>query len=248
MTGDEMLYLYSRLRGMREPLISGHVKHLIQRLGLQNFWSKACGNYSGGNKRKLSTAMAMAADPSVLFLDEPTSGVDPVSRRRIWKALSAAIDNGQSIVLTSHSMEECEALCHRLGIMVNGRFRCLGPVSYLKQKFCQGYSILIKLDPKYGDDGESFQKLKEFIETSIPSSSLRDHHEGLIQYYISDPDTKWDLIFRTMELAKEKWSLFLEDYSVGETTLEQIFLTFARDQINDPSRYKVKSCWNCCKN
>ena len=126
MTGDEMLFLYCRLRGLPEHQIPAHVKDLIKRLGinyrekmlhldnikqfcflyhpsgLKKHWARRCGNYSGGNKRKLSTAIAMAAEPSILFLDEPTSGVDPVSRRRIWRALTYAINNGQSCVLTSH--------------------------------------------------------------------------------------------------------------------------------------------------
>ncbi|CAG7663857.1 unnamed protein product, partial [Allacma fusca] len=79
---------------------------------------KKVGAYSGGNKRKLSTAVAMLGNPSVVFFDEPTTGLDPVARRHVWNAVNHLRESGTSVVITSHSMEECEALCSRLGIMV----------------------------------------------------------------------------------------------------------------------------------
>ena len=77
-----------------------------------------------------------------VFMDEPSSGVDPASRRKLWKIIRSVQKNGQAIILTSHSMEECDELCGRLGIMVNGQFQCFGPTRYLKQKFGQGFTIL----------------------------------------------------------------------------------------------------------
>lgn len=71
-------------------------------LGLDKWKDRRCGNYSGGNKRKLSTAMALIGDPPVIFLDEPTSGVDPVSRRNLWKLLADSQRSGQAVILTSH--------------------------------------------------------------------------------------------------------------------------------------------------
>lgn len=74
----------------------------------------------------------------VVFLDEPTTGVDPAAKRQVWRAVRRAIAAGRSVVLTSHSMEECEALCSRLTVMVNGQFKCLGTPQHLKNKFSQG--------------------------------------------------------------------------------------------------------------
>ena len=124
--------------------------------------------FSGGNKRKLSTAIALVGNPPILLLDEPTTGMDPATRRFLWDALTDVIRDGRSVILTSHrlelrylelsiliphhpfcmslfvlpfclsvylsSMEECEALCTRLAIMVNGVFKCLGSVQHLKSK------------------------------------------------------------------------------------------------------------------
>ena len=89
---------------------------------------------SGGNKRKLSTAIALVGNPPIVLLDEPTTGMDPTTRRYLWNVLTAVVEEGGSIVLTSHSMEECEALCTRLTIMVNGSFKCLGSIQHLKNK------------------------------------------------------------------------------------------------------------------
>jgi ATP-binding cassette subfamily A (ABC1) protein 3 len=71
-------------------------------IGLQEYENRQCGTYSGGNKRKLSTAMALIGDPPIIFLDEPTSGVDPVARRNLWTVLMSVQKSGQSVVLTSH--------------------------------------------------------------------------------------------------------------------------------------------------
>lgn len=71
-------------------------------IGLEEYKDRICGNYSGGNKRKLNTAMALIGDPPVVFLDEPTSGVDPVARRNLWNLLAASQRGGQAVILTSH--------------------------------------------------------------------------------------------------------------------------------------------------
>uniref|UniRef100_A0A8B9YY62 ATPase AAA-type core domain-containing protein n=1 Tax=Buteo japonicus TaxID=224669 RepID=A0A8B9YY62_9AVES len=126
LTGREHLEFYSRLRGIPEEE--------TPRLGLEPHADRPAGKYSGGNKRKLSTAIALLGSPPVVFLDEPTTGMDPRARRFLWDCILSVIREGRSVVLTSHSMEECEALCTRMAIMVNGRFRCLGSVQHLKNR------------------------------------------------------------------------------------------------------------------
>eukprot|EP01135_Chromosphaera_perkinsii_P005117 Nk52_evm4s317 gene=Nk52_evmTU4s317 len=122
----EVLSVYGRLRGIEEKHLEGEVKKMIDNMGLTGCAGRLCGTYSGGNKRKLSTAVAMIGGPKVIFLDEPTAGMDPHARRYVWNQVSSACNEGRSVVLTSHSMEECEALCSRIAIMVNGGFKCIG--------------------------------------------------------------------------------------------------------------------------
>uniref|UniRef100_A0A8C5SUK7 ATP binding cassette subfamily A member 1 n=1 Tax=Laticauda laticaudata TaxID=8630 RepID=A0A8C5SUK7_LATLA len=131
MTGREHLEFFALLRGVPEKEVG---EWAVRKLGLVKYAEKYAGTYSGGNKRKLSTAMALIGGPPVVFLDEPTTGMDPKARRFLWNCALSIIKEGRSVVLTSHSMEECEALCTRMAIMVNGRFRCLGSVQHLKNR------------------------------------------------------------------------------------------------------------------
>ncbi|ODM90575.1 ATP-binding cassette sub-family A member 3 [Orchesella cincta] len=147
LTGREMLQLYGRLRGVPAEVVGTEADKWLQRVGLSDSANQQCKTYSGGMKRRLSVSMALIGDPALLILDAPTSGVDPVARRRLWDLLRSLQDSGQSIILTSQSMEECEALCSRLGILINGKLECLGSVQHLKHKFAQGYSLSLKLKP-----------------------------------------------------------------------------------------------------
>ncbi|CAL4148549.1 unnamed protein product, partial [Meganyctiphanes norvegica] len=144
MTGREALRMFARLRGVPENQITDMITSIAEQLLVTQHLDNLFGNYSGGNKRKISTGVALIGDPPLVLLDEPTSGMDPVARRLLWDVLSNVRDSGRSIILTSHSMEECEALCTRLAIMVNGTFRCLGSPQHLKSKFSEGYSIIIR--------------------------------------------------------------------------------------------------------
>merc|ERR1719164_181740 len=107
---------------------------------LAPFEHKLAGSLSGGNKRKLSVAIAMIGSPPVVFLDEPSTGMDPVSRRFMWKFITETMRD-RAVVLTTHSMEECEAMCSRIGILVAGQLECLGTSQHLKSKFGSGYQI-----------------------------------------------------------------------------------------------------------
>lgn len=128
-------------------------------------------SFSGGNKRKVSAAIAFIGKPSVVMLDEPTTGMDPAARRYLWNVVKNAVDLGITIVLTTHSMEESEALCSRLGIMINGQFKCLGSVQHLKNKYGRGYSLVFKC--KHSENlNEQISKLEEFVETNINYSSI----------------------------------------------------------------------------
>lgn len=138
LTGEETLHMFARLRGIKGSLISQIVNSLIRLMNLKQHEKKPVYAYSGGNKRKLSAAVALIGDPSILLLDEPTTGMDPKARRHFWNTIALFRDHGKSIILTSHSMEECEALCTRLSIMVNGKFKCLGSIQHLKSKFGSG--------------------------------------------------------------------------------------------------------------
>eukprot|EP01052_Picozoa_sp_SAG31_P012758 SAG31_NODE_753_length_12340_cov_8.786619_4_plen_238_part_00 len=120
----------------------------MRKMDLLRYANKLAGTLSGGNKRKLCVAIAMVGQPSVVFLDEPSTGVDPVARRFMWDIISDICTERQetTVILTTHNMEECEALCTRVGIMVGGYMRCLGSVTHLRARFGNGYQLELKLD------------------------------------------------------------------------------------------------------
>merc|ERR1719373_1356322 len=168
LTGREHLRLYARLRGLSEASVNKYTEWCLKRLGLAPYADRAAGTYSGGNKRKLSTAIALIGNPSIVFLDEPTSGMDPGARRFLWNTVLEMIRGGQSVILTSHSMEECEALCTRMGIMVNGTFKCHGSIQHLKNKFGSGYTLTVR------SMGEDSQKLAQFVKDNVLDAELKD--------------------------------------------------------------------------
>ena len=291
MTAFEILWMFSRLRGVPEDCIYRVVDAELRRLDLVRYANKKCGTYSGGVKRKLSTAIAMIGSPPIILLDEPTNGMDPNTRRYLWDVLTKVTREGKSIILTSHSMEECEALCTRLAIMVNGQFKCLGSIQHLKNKYGSGITLQAKVKHCYKDSnfdqielrrkihmlfsnlassqasfrrrshffswqynrsrGSSFiggvfpsirtsqesldtahlydtTLLHTFIKTNFKGALLLEEHVGAVTYLLPTDQLSWSFVFRLLEENKEE--LGIVDYSVSQTTLEQVFINFAKEQ------------------
>lgn len=134
LTPTEHLAFFARLDGLTGKGLHDTVVKNIDRLGLEIHRDKLSSALSGGNKRKLNTALALVGEPRLVLLDEPTSGMDPRARRFLWQCVQNCVMEGRCVILTSHSMEECQSLCTRLSILVNGRFRCLGTCQHLKKK------------------------------------------------------------------------------------------------------------------
>ncbi|XP_041532432.1 ATP-binding cassette sub-family A member 17-like [Microtus oregoni] len=222
MTGREILVMYARIRGIPECHIKICVDQILEDLLLHMYADKLVKTYSGGNKRMLSTGIALIGEPAVILLDEPSTGMDPVARRLLWDTVARACEYGKAIVITSHSMEECEALCTRLAIMVQGQFKCLGSPQHLKSKFGSGYSLQAKVQSE--GKHEVLEEFKAFVELTFPGSNLEDKHEGMVQYYLPGPGLTWAKVFGIMEQAKKDY--MLEDYSISQVSLEDIFLSF----------------------
>lgn len=237
LTGVEMLTLFARLRGIPEGAIAAAVSDTLERLGLTRIGHIDCNNYSGGNKRRLSVGMALIGAPGVVFLDEPTSGVDPRSRRRLWSTLvEFQQETKSSIVMTSHSMNECECLCDRVAIMVGGQFKVLGSIQYLRTKLSQGFSLILKMKPdqlsNINDLNKSSEAIRAYMTRTFSSSQLqlRDLHQTIIQYHIQPAkELTWSKMLVALEKAKQE--LDLEDYQItSDASLESIFLSLAKQQ------------------
>ncbi|XP_059744071.1 phospholipid-transporting ATPase ABCA7 isoform X3 [Bos taurus] len=223
LTGREHLELYARLRGVPEAQVAQTASYGLARLGLSQYADQPAGTYSGGNKRKLATAVALVGDPALVFLDEPTTGMDPGARRFLWNSLLAVVQEGRSVVLTSHSMEECEALCTRLAIMVNGRFCCLGSAQHLKGRFGAGHTLTLRVPL-------SRSKLAaDFVAQAFPGAELREAHGGRLRFQLL-PGGRCTLALVFGLLAAHGAEHGVEDFSVSQTTLEEVFLYFSKDQ------------------
>lgn len=137
-------------------------------MSLSPYIKVKAGNLSGGNKRKLCVSMSMLANPKIMFFDEPSSGVDPISRRFLWKSLSlSSRTKDAAMVLTTHTMSEAESLCSRIGILIKGRFVTVATPSELKLKYGKGFRVGIRYEPIH--ENEIVQTvMKEFgTETSV---------------------------------------------------------------------------------
>ncbi|XP_051552216.1 ATP-binding cassette sub-family A member 2-like isoform X2 [Myxocyprinus asiaticus] len=226
LTAREHLELYTRLRGIPWKDEERVVQWALEKLELSKDADKPAGTYSGGNKRKLSTAIALIGYPSLIFLDEPTTGMDPKARRFLWNLILDIIKTGRSVVLTSHSMEECEALCTRLGIMVNGRFKCLGSIQHLKNRFGDGYMITVRTKTT-----ASVKEVIRFFNRNFPEAILKERHHTKIQYQLKSENISLAQVFSKMEQVVEVLSI--EDYSVSQTTLDNVFVNFAKKQSDN---------------
>ena len=147
LTSREHLELYSAIKGIPENMREKLINDKLKQLNLKKFEHVQAGTYSGGNKRKLSVAIALLGNPPIILLDEPSSGMDPEARRFMWSVVGKISSEMKhsSVVLTTHSMEEAEALSTKLAIMVEGKFACIGPVQSLKNKYGKGFEIELKI-------------------------------------------------------------------------------------------------------
>jgi len=175
LTGREHVELYASIRGVPDSNVKEAAISKLAEVGLSEFDSdRLAAGYSGGMKRRLSLATATIGNPQIVFLDECSTGVDPVARREIWEMVSNMVTDSNvpqaertSVILTTHSMEECEALCPRIGIMAGGNLRCLGSAQQLKSKFGQGYQVELKIKNVETTD-------KDYLDILIKLSKTAD--------------------------------------------------------------------------
>ncbi|XP_037509948.2 phospholipid-transporting ATPase ABCA3-like [Rhipicephalus sanguineus] len=238
LTAFEHLRLFAGLRGIHDNLVEEAVQTAVQFIDVEKHANKPCGTYSGGNKRKLSIGLAMLGNPRVIFLDEPFAGVDVVSRNTITGRLATMRKEGNvPVVLTSHGMEECEAACDRLCIMVAGQMTCLGTMQHLRDKFGTGYTMQLVLARKAptategsgaGEATTTEVKSNEALDKDVialfPGVRALGAHDNVHDYHVKEK-LPWSTVFeKVQELEKSyKFSHVL----IQDTNLEQIFISFA---------------------
>eukprot|EP01038_Epipyxis_sp_PR26KG_P008312 gene8312-11246_t len=225
LTGREHLEMYARIKGIYEDDIPAVVNGKIAEMGLTEYAGRAAGTYSGGNKRKLSVAIAMIGEPSIVFLDEPSTGMDPVARRFMWDVISDIVTKREkcSIILTTHSMEECEALCTRIGIMVGGVLRCLGSSQHLRTHYGHGYQMEIGMI--LPDGSKIIPKVQEILSLlNLPPLNNDDDDvtltkQQLIKIFQLGGNERWELELSPTGTAND---LFASIESIGAVSVKHI--------------------------
>jgi ATP-binding cassette, subfamily A (ABC1), member 3 len=311
LSARQHLTLYAKMKGIKPKDIAKEVEAKLTEMGLTEYADRNSSGYSGGTKRKLSVAMAMLGEPSLIFLDEPSTGMDPMARRFMWDVISDIVTEREKccLILTTHSMEECEALCSRVGIMVGGVLRCLGSCMRLRNRYGLGFQIELLLEfpdaslvvgkseaiaaaagvtlqenatisasqlnpvmesvdcaallPRIASDSTGsdlkaaldingalsikqlaswillenrIEALLQFMEANFPGYIVREIQGSKIRvevpFLLGDgSQRKLSTMFGVME--REKASLFVREYSIAQTSLEQIFNYFASQQTEE---------------
>lgn len=240
LTGEEHIYIYGRVKGLSKADLKVQSAELLEKTRLTTAAAGRTSAYSGGMRRRLSVALSLLGDPLLVFLDEPTTGMDPISRRHVWDIIEGS-KKGRAIVLTTHSMEEADILADRIGIMARGKVRALGTSMRLKQRFGSGYQLSVAVGSSHssnnassdnieGEDSgghvEAVQKVRALFKQRldvVPS----EQSGGYIQFLIPK-ESESELPGILKELDDREEELFIQDVQISLTSLEEVFLSIAK--------------------
>ncbi|OUM69510.1 hypothetical protein PIROE2DRAFT_19657 [Piromyces sp. E2] len=223
LTVKDTIKFYLNICGYPKKDIPQYTKSLIEVCGIESHTNKRVSEISGGTKRKLSLIIAICSSPKYLILDEPSAGMDPFTRRYMWKIISELKKTHETAtILTTHSTEEAEALCERIAILIKGRLVCVDTPRSIKMNHSSSYTLEVYTNhPKQFEEfvvknnifglgpGENYK-----LETSISYQ----------KYFVEMKSENIPDVFSYMEKAKEKY--LISQYNFGQYSLEQVFINF----------------------
>lgn len=224
LTGREHLLFYGRLKNLKGLQLEEAVTAALRSVNLFNggVGNKQVRTYSGGMKRRLSVAISLMGTPAVVYLDEPSTGLDPASRRNLWDVVKNANRN-RGIILTTHSMEEAEVLCDRLGIFVDGQLVCIGNPKELTARY-GGYMVFTITTPI----GSDVQQAAAFVKQLCPSARSTYALGGTQKYELPTSEVSLSQVFAGMRRAQHQQAFTVLDWGVANAKLEEVFIKFAR--------------------
>jgi len=218
----ENLYFHGRLFGISARESKRTASALLEQFQLDRWAEASVYALSGGMAQRLMVARAIFHRPSVLFLDEPTAGLDPQSRLALWDLLGELHNEGQTILLTSHYMEEADKLCDRVAIMDHGRILALDTPAALKQGTGADTIVTVRTT---GDIAGLADLLTKDVE-GVTRTRIAD---GKLELHMRDGDR---LVPRIV-LAAEGGGFELVDVSIAEPTLETVFISLTGKELRD---------------
>jgi ABC-2 type transport system ATP-binding protein len=209
MTGRELIRLQATLHGLPPGDGARRADALLERVGLENAADRRVGTYSGGMQRRLDLASALVHEPRVLFLDEPTTGLDPVSRRTIWEEVQKLNDEGTTVFLTTQYLEEADRLADRVGIIDEGRLVAEGTPGSLKAEIGRPH-LEVRVS---GDTGTAEQVVAE-LGKPLPAK------DGAILVELEGGATEVAPVVRALDEA----GILVESLDLVQPTLDDVFV------------------------
>ncbi|MCL7026910.1 hypothetical protein MKW94_000367 [Papaver nudicaule] len=228
LTAREHLLFYGRLKNLKDSALTEAVEESLKSVNLFHggVADKQAGTYSGGMKRRLSVAISLIGDPKVVYMDEPSTGLDPASRNQLWSIVKRA-KKDRAIILTTHSMEEAEALCDRLGIFANGSLQCIGNPKELKARYGGSYVFTMTTSVSLEDEVENLVR-------QLSSDANKIYHlSGTQKFEIPKKDVRIGDVFRAVENAKKRFTI--NAWGLTDTTLEDVFIKVAQAALASTS-------------
>jgi ABC-2 type transport system ATP-binding protein len=223
LTVWENLYFHGRLFGISAADSRRTADELLEKLHLSKWGKASVYALSGGMAQRLMMARAIFHRPAVLFLDEPTAGLDPQSRLALWEILGELNSEGQTILLTTHYMEEADELCSRVAIMDHGKILALDTPAELKRSVGADTIVTIKAA------GGEMQTLAERLSASIPEVTNSRVIDGGVELHVKEAER---LVPRLVNAAEDA-QFELADLSVAEPSLETVFINLTGKELRD---------------
>uniref|UniRef100_A0A8D0P605 Cholesterol transporter ABCA5 n=1 Tax=Sus scrofa TaxID=9823 RepID=A0A8D0P605_PIG len=228
ITLQEHFEIYGAVKGMSAGDMKEVINRITNALDLKEHLQKTVKKLPTGIKRKLCFALSMLGNPPITLLDEPSTGMDPKAKQHMWRAIRTAFKNRKrAAILTTHYMEEAEAVCDRVAIMVSGQLRCIGTVQHLKSKFGKGYFLEIKL--KDCIENLEVDRLQREIQYIFPNANRQESFSSILAYKIPKEDVQ-SLSRSFSKLEEAKHTFAIEEYSFSQATLEQVFVELTKEQ------------------
>ncbi|XP_049366044.1 ABC transporter A family member 7-like isoform X3 [Solanum verrucosum] len=220
LTGREHLLFYGRLKNLKGADLTQAVEESLKSVNLFHggVADKKAGKYSGGMKRRLSVAISLIGDPKVVYMDEPSTGLDPSSRSNLWNVVKRAKQD-RAIILTTHSMEEAEHLCDRLGIFVDGSLQCIGNPKELKARYGGSYVFTMTTS----SDNE--EEVEHMVRRLSPNANRIYHLSGTQKFELPKQEVRIADVFQAVEKAKSRFTVYA--WGLADTTLEDVFIKVA---------------------
>jgi ABC-2 type transport system ATP-binding protein len=221
-TGRENLVLQGRLYGGDPAAVAARVEELLGLLDLAGFAERQVRTYSGGQKRRLDVALGIVHEPEVLFLDEPTTGLDPQNRANLWLHVRRLRDRGVTVFLTTHYLEEADALCDRVMIIDGGQIVAEGSPRELKRDIV-GDSVVLRVADADGERVAAVIAKAEFVRSTAPAE------DGELRCYVDDGVAALPELLRRFDAE----NIALRSISLSEPTLDDVFLAKTGHSLRD---------------